>query len=226
MRYLARPPTYTLRERLTGLYAITDANDTDPSHLVAAVDQALSGGASIIQYRDKSPATAEHQQRREITANRLRSLTQQHHALLIINDDIALAQHSNADGVHLGQHDSDIAEARKRLGADAIIGVSCYNRFSLAQQAIDNGADYIAFGRFFPSRTKPDAALAKLELLQQAKYAFTVPIVAIGGITANNGGTLITAGADMLAVVDDLFGKTNIASAAHRYQSLFDSNIE
>lgn len=211
-----------MRDKLTGLYAITDANDKDPQHLVAAVSQALSGGAAIIQYRDKSPDTVEHQQRREATAQQLRSLTRQHDALLIINDDYTLARHCAADGVHLGQDDGEISQARKLLGANAIIGMSCYNRFPLAQQAVEQGADYIAFGRFFPSRTKPGAALAKRDLLQQARRELNIPIVAIGGINADNGGELIAAGADMLAVVDDLFGQTDIITAARRYQALFN----
>lgn len=210
-----------MHEKLTGLYAITDATQTDTQQLLADVEQALLGGARIIQYRDKSHDKSQNPQRRHETASALRELTHAHAALLIINDDPQLAKAVKADGVHLGQDDDNIAAARKLLGNNAIIGISCYNRFELAQQASEQGADYIAFGRFFASRTKPQAALASIELLHQAQRELATPIVAIGGITADNGGDLIRAGAHMLAVVDDIFGQTDIKAAAQRYQKIF-----
>ena len=218
-----------IREKLSGLYAITDATQTDTQQLLADVEQALLGGARIIQYRDKSREKSreksldksQNPQRRLETANALRELTHAHAALLIINDDPQLAKAVQADGVHLGQDDADIEAARELLGENAIIGVSCYNRFELAQQASAQGADYIAFGRFFASRTKPQAALAGIELLRQAQQELAISIVAIGGITADNGGELINAGADMLAVIDDIFGQTDIKAAAQRYRSIF-----
>ena len=203
--------------KLTGLYAITDVRQTDQQQLINDVEQALLGGARIIQYRDK---TTQHEQRCD-TARLLRKLTQQYNALFIINDDVTLTSDSHADGVHLGQDDLSISTARAQLGSTAIIGVSCYNDFSLAKQAADNGADYIAFGRFFPSRTKPDAIQADLETLQRAKRELDIPIAAIGGITTGNAGTLINAGADMVAVVNDIFSQTDIKATALRYQKLF-----
>jgi len=205
------------RTRLRGLYAITDARKITPETIAHAVEQALCGGAAIIQFRDKSCD----QTRRLHTAQRLRQLTGQYQALLIINDDVALAAACNADGVHIGQHDTELREARTQLGPQAIIGISCYNRFELAQQAAANGADYVAFGRFFPSRTKPDAMPAGLNLLHQAKQELDIPVVAIGGITVDNAAPLIEAGADMLAVVDGLFGQADIRAAAGQYQQQF-----
>jgi thiamine-phosphate pyrophosphorylase len=209
--------TGCIASSLRGLYAITDAKQSNPAQLINDVEQALLGGARIIQYRDK---TKQHTQRRN-TAQQLRELTRQHRALLIINDDVQLAKHSHADGVHLGRDDANIAAARQLLDTSAIIGVSCYNDFALATQAVDRGADYIAFGRFFPSRTKPNAALADIELLQRAKLELDIPVVAIGGITANNADMLLKAGAHMLAVVDDLFGQHDIKAAAQQYQPFF-----
>lgn len=215
---------------LSGLYAITDARVSDPHRLVADVEQALRGGARLIQYRnksrDKSRDKSDHQKHHRETCQALRALTQNFNALLIINDDIELAKQCHADGVHLGKNDAAISTARDFLGPGAIIGVSCYNRIDLARRAVNSGADYIAFGRFFTSRTKPDAVPASLDLLIQAKQMFDIPIVAIGGITAENGSALIAAGAHMLAVVDDIFGHTGkpnaIEATASRYQALFD----
>ncbi|MCF6338166.1 MAG: thiamine phosphate synthase [Gammaproteobacteria bacterium] len=203
--------------KLTGLYAITDAAQNDPQQLVADVEQALLGGARIIQYRDK---TTQHDQRYD-TARRLRKLTRQHNVLFIINDDTALASDSHADGVHLGRDDLPISAARAQLDPTAIIGVSCYNDFSLAKQAVNDGADYIAFGRFFPSYTKPDAPQASIETLQMAKRELDIPVAAIGGITIENAATLIHAGADMLAIVNAVFSQTDIKAAAQHYQKCF-----
>lgn len=204
-------------KKLTGLYAITDAQQNNLPQLISDVEQALLGGARIIQYRDKS----QDNNKRRNTAKQLRTLTQQHDALLIINDDVQLAIESLADGVHLGRDDRTITSARAQLGPDCIIGVSCYNDFALAQQAADNGADYVAFGRFFPSRTKPDAVTAEIKLLVRAKRKLNIPIVAIGGITTDNATTLINAGADILAVVNDIFSQDDIKTAAQYYQTLF-----
>jgi len=203
--------------KLTGLYAITDTTQTGQQQLIIDVEQALLGGARIIQYRDK---ITQYDQRLN-TARLLRTLTLQHNALLIINDDINLASDSHADGVHLGQDDQSISAARTQLGSAAIIGVSCYNDFSLAKQAVNNGVDYIAFGRFFPSHTKPDAVQANIETLKIAKRELDIPVAAIGGITTENADILIKAGADMLAMVNDIFSQADVKTAAHRYQNIF-----
>jgi len=202
---------------LQGLYAITDSGLADRLGLVDQVAEALQGGARIIQYRDKQ---ATPQQRRR-QASALRTLTRSQRALLIINDDLELARVVGADGVHLGRDDPPLAEARARLGPEAIIGVSCYNRLELARQAQRSGADYVAFGRFFPSRSKPGAVQAHPELLRHARRELRLPLVAIGGITPENGGALITAGADMLAVIHGVFGQPDIRLACAHFRSLF-----
>jgi len=205
------------RKKFTGLYAITDASVNNSQKIILNVEQALRGGARVIQYRDKSS----NQQQRLETCHAIRQLTDEFDAVFIVNDDIELALTTEADGVHLGQDDTCLTDARKQLGENAIIGVSCYNRFDLAEQATKEGANYIAFGRFFPSLTKPDAVTAKPDLLARAKQELNIPVVAIGGITVENGGALIKAGADMLAVVDSIFGQSNIEAAAKGYQHLF-----
>lgn len=208
------------RSQLTGLYAITDASGKNLDTLIRQVEQALIGGVRIIQYRDKS---TDAKQRLE-ACQLIRKLTRQYNALLIVNDDVELARTIQADGVHLGKDDMDIEQARAQLGQTAIIGVSCYNRFDLAEQALKAGADYIAFGSFFPSTTKPEAATAKPALLTKARETLDIPVVAIGGITTENGRDLIEAGADMLAVVNGLFGQSDIESRAKRFCSLFHND--
>lgn len=197
---------------IEGLYAITVDNDPN---IVANVKAALAGGASVIQYRDKT-ASAEKKHR---IAVQLKNLCADK-ALFIINDDIALAKSVDADGVHLGKDDSDIGKARQLLG-NKIIGVSCYNQLSLAQEAQAAGVDYIAFGRFFSSTTKPMAVQASPELLIEAKKILSVPVVAIGGITVNNADSLIKLGADSVAVINGLFGQLNITKTAQQYCALF-----
>ncbi|MBT2969835.1 MAG: thiamine phosphate synthase [Candidatus Thiodiazotropha sp. (ex Ctena orbiculata)] len=203
---------------LRGLYAITDSRLSPGDRLLQHVEAALQGGAALIQYRDKTASTV----RRLADATALRRLCRDHDALLIINDDVDLAKRIDADGVHLGGEDSSLASARKRLGKDAVIGISCYNRLELAQAAAARGADYIAFGRFFPSRTKPDAVQAHAALLTTAKAELELPLVAIGGITPENGAPLISAGADMLAVIHGVFGEADIQAACRRFTRLFE----
>lgn len=144
---------------------------------------------------------------------------------MLINDSIELALQTGADGVHLGRDDGDIAAARQLLGKDAIIGVSCYNDIGRAQLAAAAGADYVAFGRFFPSGSKPLAAPAEIATLQQAKRLLNVPIVAIGGILPNNGRQLLDAGADLLAVIGGIFDQEP-ETAARAYQTLFSPQQE
>ena len=203
--------------QLSGLYAITDGRLSTDGKLIQAVSEAIAGGARIIQYRDKSGDQA----RRTNEARQLLQLCRQHHATLIINDDVALAAKIGADGVHLGRDDGNIESARQQL-PKGIIGVSCYNDWQRAQAATQSGADYIAFGAFFPSSTKPDASRAEPTLLRRVKQELNVAVVAIGGITAENGAPLIAAGADMLAVVQGVFGQPDIRQAARQYTDLFN----
>lgn len=203
---------------IQGLYVITDNRPQSTAPLLGQVEQAISGGARVIQYRDKG---LDHEQRQQ-QAQALRELCHQHGATLIINDDPQLALQVGADGVHLGQDDVSITSARKLLGKQAIIGISCYNQLDNAIQAEQAGADYVAFGSFYPSPTKPEAKIATLPLLQQARQQLSIPIVAIGGITADNGARLISAGATALAIISGIFAQTDITTAARTYTRLFD----
>jgi thiamine-phosphate pyrophosphorylase len=205
------------QSHVAGLYAIADTQYLDDTRLIEAVAQAIAGGGRVIQYRDKKHSAAE----RTRHAVELAALCRQLGALFIINDDVALAKQVQADGVHLGREDVPLVEARKLLGTQAIIGVSCYNELARAEAAEKQGADYIAFGRFFSSRTKPQAVPAGLDLLREAKRKLHIPVVAIGGITPENGASLIAAGADALAVIEGVFGQADVRAAAQGYAQLF-----
>lgn len=206
---------------LAGLYVISDPSLCPAPRLLACVEQALRGGAVLVQYRDKG-ADEVLQRRQALDLNRL---CQDYGAQFIVNDDVLLARAVGASGVHIGQDDMKLAEARSLLGPRALIGVSCYNQLALALQAQAAGADYVAFGRFFPSQTKPNAVPATVDLLIEAKAQLRVPIVAIGGITAENGAPLVSAGADMLAVIHGVFGQPDIEAAARGCAALFDSGL-
>jgi len=196
-----------------GLYAISDGPRPD---LFAAIKAVLHGGAALLQYRDKTTDSA----RRAFEARALRELCARFEVPFIVNDDVELALAVGAGGVHLGEDDGDIAAARARLGAGAIIGASCYDSLARARQLAAAGADYLAFGAFFPSPTKPNARRATLELLREAR-PLGLPLVAIGGITPDNAPPLIEAGADFLAVVSGVFGAEDVAAAAEKYKKLF-----
>lgn len=206
-----------MTSRLRGLYAITDAFLQPADQLVGRVRMAIEGGAALVQYRDKfSPQPLRLQQARELA-----SLCKQYNVPLLINDDVDLALASGAAGVHLGKDDLDAPGARQRLGVDALIGVSCYNQWALAEAAATQPIDYIAFGRFYPSQTKPDAVQADIGLIQRARQQLQLPVAVIGGITAANASTLVDAGADMLAVVQAVFGAKDIRRAAKEFAALY-----
>lgn len=197
-----------------GLYAITQPENKSIDQVVREVEAALKGGAVVVQYRDKNPIEA------MFLARQLLELCHAYHVPLLINDSVELALEIGADGVHLGKDDGDISDARKRLGSEAIIGVSCYNDLAKALAAVEHGATYVAFGRFFASGSKPLASPADIGTLHQAKRQIKVPIVAIGGILPENGGQLLAAGADLLAVIGGLFDHDPQASAS-AYRALF-----
>ncbi len=201
-----------------GLYAITP-DDMPADKLLKGVTRAIQGGASVVQYRDKSRSPAE----RVHLARDLATLCHRHGVPLIINDDAELAQKSGADGLHLGKGDTSLENARQKLGPHAIIGVSCYDSLERAKQAQDGGADYIAFGRFFPSHSKAQASQAPVELLTIARPHIRLPVVAIGGITAQNGAQLKQGGADLLAVIDAVLGQADPKTAAQEFMPLFDN---
>lgn len=206
-----------LRSSIKGLYAITP-DELDTSVLLSKVRAALRGGAEVLQYRNKLADAA----LRGTQAQALRILTREYGVTYIINDDANLALQVDADGVHLGGEDGSVAAARALLGADKLIGVSCYNRPSLAQQAELDGADYIAFGAFFTSSVKPEAVVASVGMLYQARLETQLPIVAIGGITVENGEQLLQAGADALAVISAVFSAADIEQTARQFSVLAD----
>ena len=215
--------TNRLQQHLQGIYAIANIRSSS-DNIDEQVKQALLGGACIIQYRDKLSVD----DTRLKLAQRLRSLTSEFNALLIINDDVDLALKVDADGVHLGQqdliknnNDSAIRLVRQRLGADKIIGITCHADIELAKIAEQQSADYVAFGRFFASQTKPEASPAPLDILLKAKQTLTIPVCAIGGVTPDNGQQLIDQGADMLAVIHGIFSQDNITAATKCYVQLF-----
>lgn len=204
-----------MKVEISGLYAITP-EQLNTAELLRQVRLVLLGGARVVQYRNKS---ADEILRLE-QASALRQLTREFSAPLIVNDDAILAKLVDADGVHLGGEDGSVAAARTILGFDKIIGVSCYNRLSLAHEAVREGADYVAFGAFFASMVKPSAPVATVDLLRQACCEINLPLVAIGGITADNGASLLAAGADALAVITALYGAPDITRAARQFTNL------
>jgi thiamine-phosphate pyrophosphorylase len=203
---------------LRGLYAITP-DETDTRILTAKVAAALEGGLTALQYRNK---TADPSLRRA-QADALAPLCRAHHVSFILNDDLDLAIAVNADGVHLGGTDGDLAQARRRLGPDKLLGASCYNRYELAVAAKSAGADYVAFGAAFGSPTKPAAVHAPLELYARAHRNLGLPVVAIGGITTANAAPLLSAGVDALAVITDLFEARDITARARDFNALFEA---
>ncbi|MDD1607444.1 MAG: thiamine-phosphate pyrophosphorylase [Methylococcaceae bacterium NSP1-2] len=201
-----------------GLYAITQTEHKSTDTIIAEVEQVILGGAVVIQYRNKQSQNA------PLLAGELVNVCHHYQIPLIINDDVELAVQVAADGVHLGKDDGSIAQARQRLGKNAIIGVSCYNSVEKALEAQEQGADYVAFGRFFPSSSKPLAAPAEIDTLYEAKRRLTIPIVAIGGILPENGLALLNAGADLLAVIGGVF-TAQPEQSARAYQVLFENHV-
>ncbi|MEQ8409444.1 MAG: thiamine phosphate synthase [Gammaproteobacteria bacterium] len=202
---------------LHGLYGITDATLLPDARLFTGVEQALQAGVRLIQYRNKSGDA----RKRLLEARQLVALCEHYSGCLIINDDVQLCRDSGAHGVHLGQTDTPVDVARQELGSAIIIGATCHQDIALAHQAQEMGASYVAFGRFFPSFTKPGAPAADLSVLQAAKEQLTVPTVAIGGVNAENGASLLASGANMLAVAHSLFATNDIKANAESLLNLF-----
>lgn len=201
---------------INGLYAITpDLGDS--SSLATMTREALMGGARLIQYRHKIANCALRLEQAGLIAR----LCLKFNVPFIVNDHLDLAVAVGADGVHLGREDAPVTEARRRLGAGKIIGVSCYDRLELAVEAERQGADYVAFGAFFASVTKPGTAAAPLDLLRHAKRKLRTPVVAIGGVTPGNAAGLIHLGADAVAASSALYGAGDIRSAAEKFSRLF-----
>lgn len=205
------------RAPLRGLYAITpDWSDT--RRLLTVTEVILATGCRLLQYRNKVASDCHRQEQ----AVALRGLTRRFDALLIINDDLDLALDCEADGVHLGEDDGELAQARSRLGADKILGASCYQDMAMAEKAARAGADYVAFGSFFPSPSKPQARRAQPHLLSRGKMVSGKPVCAIGGITPDNAPVLVKAGADMVAVISALYDAPDPGAVARQFISYFD----
>ncbi len=201
---------------IRGLYAVTpDEADTDL--LVAKVEAALEGGISMLQYRNK---LANHKLQTQ-QARAILPLCRQYQVPFIINDSVKLCLTLDADGVHIGAEDGNLAEIRARMGQDKILGASCYGHFDLALAAQQAGVDYVAFGACFASSTKPNAPVANLSLFNQARTQLTIPAVAIGGITLTNAPQVIAAGADSLAVINAIFNATDVKSSTEQFAQLF-----
>ena len=206
--------------RIKGLYAITpDLEDTAKLHTL--VEASLQGGASLIQYRNKTASN----QLRKAQVMDLLSLCRSHQVPLIINDHFDLCMETDADGLHVGSDDyaaGELARLKVALGEQKILGVSCYNRLELAQQAAAQGADYVAFGSCFDSGTKPAAVRAPLELFSQARETLDIPAVAIGGITLANAPQAMKAGAAAIAVINALFSANDITGTARQFSKIFN----
>jgi len=206
---------------MKGLYAITP-DWSDSRRLLAATEAILAGGCRILQYRNK--VTSDCHRQEQVVA--LRGLTRRYGALLIINDDVNLALNAEADGVHLGEDDGELAVARVRLGDGKILGASCYQSLELARNAARAGADYLAFGSFFASPSKPLARRADPALLSAARAETGLPVCAIGGISLDNAAPLLQAGADMLAVISALYDASDPYQAALNFTQLYKTRFQ
>jgi len=205
-------------QRLSGLYLITDPCWGE--QLVNKVESALQGGCRLVQYRNKNASAPQ----AAAESRELLALCRRYKTPLLINDNPSLAALIDADGVHIGQGDSDCRSARELLGPNKIIGVTCHSQLALAQEAQKAGADYVAFGRFFPSETKPEADQAPLSLIGEAKSQLRIPVVAIGGITLDNAPRIISLGADMLAVSHSLLSAEDCAHQTRAFAHYFSSS--
>jgi thiamine-phosphate pyrophosphorylase len=205
-------------KRLSGLYAITQ-DTRDVAALLANTEAALRGGASVVQYRNKSVQDVV---TRRATASALADLVRAYDALFIVNDDVALAREVHAHGVHLGQSDGDVATVRAAW-PDAIIGATCHDRLELADAAVAAGASYVAFGAIYPSSVKPGASAASLSLITTARRRLPVPICAIGGITLVHATAVAQAGAHLLAVISDLYSTPAVDTRAAQFCAAIDA---
>lgn len=206
--------------QLHGIYPIVNADNMAADSLLLKVQQALTSGITILQYRNKNIDDPE----RKSLAQQLLELCHQHQALFIVNDDIHLARTINADGVHLGQCDETLINARKYLGESAIIGITCHNSIDLALQAEQQSANYVSFGCFFPSTTKPQAKPAHLDILSAATQALQIPVCAIGGINMNNIKQVMHYEIDMIAISDAIFSENQSLQAVDELITMFNAH--
>jgi len=210
-----------MNQSINGLYIITDKKLIPRGNFVEIVEQAIMGGARVVQLREKQVNIKEIYE----LGSKLLEITRKHNVPLIINDYVDIAYELGADGVHLGENDPEIKFARKKLGDKKIIGVSCYNSIERGQYAIDHGADYIVFGTPFYTPTKPDRQPTSIEILKEARKKFSDTVVfAIGGITENNAQEIIDTGVDGIAAITSIFGKGSPEENAKKLSSFFKKN--
>ena len=209
-------------DRVTGVYLLTpDVGSGDFDAMAARFGAAAAAGVAMVQYRNKQASAEE----RRAQARVLQALARRHGALFVVNDDIDLAVELEADGVHLGRDDGDIAVARRRL-PNQLLGVSCYNDLERARRAVDAGADLLAFGSVFASVTKPAAVRASLGLLRDARERFPQQrVVAIGGIDATNIGSVSAAGAHAAALISAVFDAGDPGQAVRDLQQEFKEGL-
>ena len=207
-----------MKQLLNGLYIITDKKLIPRANFIEAVERAITGGARVVQLREKQVNIKEICE----LGSKLLEITRKHNVPLIINDYVDIASEIGADGVHLGENDPEIKFARRKLGDSKIIGVSCYNSIERGRYAVDNGADYIVFGTPYYTPTKPDREPTSLEILVEAKKNFTeIPVFAIGGITEGNAGEIIATGVDGIAAITSIFGNGSPEENAKKLSSFF-----
>jgi thiamine-phosphate pyrophosphorylase len=202
--------------RMKGLYIVTPDWD-DTAKLLAVSEQALQGGAALLQYRHKTADAALRQQQ----AEQLLALCRRYQRPFIINDDVELCLALDADGIHVGGTDASVAEVRAKVGPDKIVGASCYGSMELAHQAYRSGASYIAFGGFYPSRVKKYEVTTQPAIVATAKVEIPLPNVVIGGMTEQNAAPLVAAGADMVAAVSSVYLAEDPVAAARGFVDLF-----
>lgn len=201
---------------MKGLYLVTpDWDDTDK--LVAATEQAIAGGASLLQYRHKT-ASAE---LRTEQASALLNLCRRLKVPLIINDHLDLCERIDADGVHVGGTDASVAEVRTKMGKAKIVGASCYGDLQLARDAAAAGASYVAFGGFYPSRVKKYEVTTSPDIITRALSDIDLPLCVIGGMTPQNARPLIELGANAVAAISSVYAATDHRSAAAEFASMF-----
>ena len=209
-----------MKQLLNGLYIITDKKLIPRENFIENVEQAIRGGAKVVQLREKQVNIKEIHD----LGTKLLEITRKYGVPLIINDYVDIACEIDSDGVHLGENDPDIKFARRKMGDDKIIGVSCYNDIERGQYAVENGADYIVFGTPYYTPTKPDREPTSLEILIEANKRFTeTPVFAIGGITENNAQEILDTGVDGIAAITSIFGNGSPEKNAEKLSGFFNN---
>jgi thiamine-phosphate pyrophosphorylase len=201
---------------MKGLYIVTPDWD-DTQKMLQVTEEALRGGASLVQYRHKTASP----ELRRAQAEPLLALCRRYSVSFIVNDFVELCLALDADGVHVGGTDAPIAEVRAAVGPDKIVGASCYGDLDLARKAHKAGASYVAFGGFYPSRVKKYVVATKAEIVALSKAEIPLPVVVIGGMTQENSAPLVAQGADMVAAISSVYTVTDPRAAATDFVALF-----